>query len=122
MQVIGGRAHWLFGADDLPEWNDEDCDAVDVTDMMPAPVVGDLYVRGEFRPDLAKQQAVSADEKLATDKAQVLVTSPEAKALLSMTPDQIDAWIDAQVIDLPSARSALKIIAKIVSVTLRHEI
>ena len=39
-QIVHGKVHWLFTKAELPEWNDEMCPAVDVTDLTPCPEVG----------------------------------------------------------------------------------
>lgn len=43
-----------------------------------------------------------------------------AHAILNATPDQIDAWIDTNVIDLASNREALKLLAKIAILGVRR--
>ena len=45
-QVVDGICHWIFTKDDLPEWSDEQCPAVDVTGNIPN--IGDVYADGVF--------------------------------------------------------------------------
>jgi hypothetical protein len=45
-QIIDGKCHWIFTADDLPEWNEQDIDAVDVTGLVVN--VGDLFDGATF--------------------------------------------------------------------------
>lgn len=66
--------------------------------------------------DAAENSQQAQDD---ADKA-TLKSIPQAVQLAQMTPAQIDAWLAANVTDLPSARNALGILAKIVSVGLRN--
>lgn len=50
-QLLAGRVHWLFTIDELPEWNDAQCPAVDITDLNPRPTIGAYYAGGTFYPD-----------------------------------------------------------------------
>lgn len=49
--MLDGRVHWTFTAADLPQWNDTQHPAVDITDISPAPAVGWLHSKGAFFPD-----------------------------------------------------------------------
>lgn len=40
-QIVGGKCHWIFTAAELPEWNNDQVPAVDVTGNVPS--VGDLW-------------------------------------------------------------------------------
>lgn len=50
-QILGGEVHWIFTADDLPEWCDKSdrpphdhyIQAVDITGRQPAPAIGWTY-------------------------------------------------------------------------------
>ena len=44
------------------------------------------------------------------------------QALRTRTPAQVDAWIDANVVDLASARAVLKILARILALLARQNI
>lgn len=45
-QIVDGKCHWVFTWKELPEWNNEQVPAVDVTGNIPNE--GDLYVNGVF--------------------------------------------------------------------------
>lgn len=60
-------------------------------------------------------QASQAAKDLAATKADTVL-----QALGSKTPAQIDAYIDAQVTDLASARKVLKMLCKVVSILVRN--
>lgn len=42
-QILNSKVHWIFTSEELPEWNEEQCPAVDITDMTPQPQVGWSY-------------------------------------------------------------------------------
>ncbi|AXE35162.1 hypothetical protein [Chromobacterium phragmitis] len=47
--VLHGHVHWIFTAEELPEWNDADLCAIDITAMSPRPEAGWLVSEtGEF--------------------------------------------------------------------------
>lgn len=42
-QIVHGRVHWVFTVADLPEWNNDMCPAVDITDLPTRPEAGWTY-------------------------------------------------------------------------------
>lgn len=67
---------------------------------------------------LAQLQIPAKDSvDLAVVKADATLTT-----FVAMTPAQVDAWIVTNVVDLPSARNAIKILAKIVLVIARQSL
>ena len=57
-QIIAGRVHALFTLAELPEWNNDQVPAVDITDLAPRPTVGmHLLPDGRFMPDPCPQPA-----------------------------------------------------------------
>lgn len=49
--ILDARVRWIFTADDLPQWNDEQHPSVDITDVVPAPKVGWICSKGAFFPE-----------------------------------------------------------------------
>lgn len=47
-QILNGKCHWIFTAEDLPEWNDDHILVVDVTGDIPS--IGDVFLGGVFEP------------------------------------------------------------------------
>ena len=64
VQLVDGLAHWFFTAKELPEWNNEQAPAIDVTDLDPRPQLGDVYENGAF----AKPLEPSVDQKVEIDQ------------------------------------------------------
>lgn len=48
-QIQHGKVHWLFTKAELPEWNENMVQAVDITTLNPKPPIGWLYDGGLFR-------------------------------------------------------------------------
>lgn len=122
-QVVNGRCHKVFTAIDLPEWNENDITVVDVTGNVPNE--GDVHNGGSsFSPytpspeELAKQAQAAQD---AQDKADAKADA-QLKALLDMTPAQIDAWMASNVTTIAQARVVLARLAKAVAVIARREL
>jgi hypothetical protein len=47
-QIIWDKVHWIFTKNELPEWNNDMCPAIDITDMTPMPEIGWDYKDGVF--------------------------------------------------------------------------
>jgi hypothetical protein len=75
-------------------------------------------------PDPAppSQAEVDAEAELQTrtDIRASLLTDPAVVALMTWTPAQANAWIDANVVDLASARTALKLLARVLALIARE--
>jgi hypothetical protein len=123
-QIVNGRVHFTFTAAQLPEWNEAQIDARDITGINPAPAAG-WYVSGntwsadpitpEDIADKARRDQDAAD--LAATRADALIT-----ALVTRTPAQIDAYMDANVTSLATARDVLKLLAKCVAIVARAQL
>lgn len=70
-QIVRGKVHWIFTSNELPEWNSDHIQVVDVT--AGAPTVGQDYVDGTFTT-IAKSA-----EKLAEEKEAVLAQARELR-------------------------------------------
>lgn len=42
-QIVNSKVHWLFTQNELADWNNEICPAVDITESSPQPEIGWLY-------------------------------------------------------------------------------
>ena len=47
-QIINDKLHWVFTINELPEWNNDMCPAVEIQDLNPMPEVGWAYKDGVF--------------------------------------------------------------------------
>ena len=65
----------------------------------------------------ALNELAARDAVVATLKADAAI-----QALRTRTPAQVDAWIDANVVDLASARAVLKILARVLALLARERI
>lgn len=65
-QILHNKCHWIFTADDLPEWNNEQCHAVDVTGNVPA--VGDIWSGTSFAPPILTMSQTIASYEAALDR------------------------------------------------------
>lgn len=69
---------------------------------------------------VAAAQAQSAfSAQLAQDTADTKAVAA-VKALLMKTPAQVDAYLDANVVDLASARAVIKIVVKVLAIVARQ--
>ncbi len=48
--ITSGRVHWVFTANDLPEWNDDAILTLDITAVNPLPKTGDLFAGDPTKP------------------------------------------------------------------------
>lgn len=75
---------------------------------------------------LANAAAAEAAAKIKADALSADVDTLRAdgalKTLIRMTPAQIDAWCAANITDLASARNAIRLLARAVSVIARAQI
>ena len=47
-QILNNKLHWIFTKTELPEWNNDQCPAVEIQDLDPIPEVGYDYIDGIF--------------------------------------------------------------------------
>lgn len=59
-QVLDGKCHWIFTSVELPEWNENDIETVDITGKDVK--VGDIFIDGIFSTPVP---VVITDEELA---------------------------------------------------------
>lgn len=107
VQIVGGKCHWVFTADELPEWNDDDIQVVEVTGNVPAP--GDVYENGGFvapAPDPVQQRTIFTSLEFL-DR----FTSAEQLAVVAATMQSapVKLWYDrllaASYVDLSDPRT-----------------
>lgn len=72
-----------------------------------------MWSNGAWVIDPAQQAAATKAAQLATDQSTVLSDST-ITTFLALTPAQVDNWINNNVVDIPSTRTALRIVAKLV--------
>jgi len=75
-QIQRGKCHWLFSAEELPEWNNNQCPAIDVTGNVPE--VGDDWDGATFnKPVGPALSEVKADfiAKVDTDADAIYATA-----------------------------------------------
>lgn len=89
--------------------------------------IADAQLNPDFRPMTpAEETARAADEaarfaKYAAIKADIATLRGDnaLRALIRSTPAQIDAWCTANITDLASARNAIRLLARAVSILAR---
>jgi hypothetical protein len=68
-------------------------------------------------------EQATLDELAARDAVIATLKADSAiQALRTRTPAQVDSWIDANVVDLASARAVLKILARVLALLARERI
>lgn len=77
---------------------------------------GNAWVQNAGRAAQAQQPAKDAADLAAIKADNALIT------FANMTPAQVDAYLNANVTDLQSARAALKVLAKIVLLVARQSL
>ncbi len=91
-------------------------DAVETVETLPADVLALQTAQATAQAAAQAQQAADdADRGIVRADAQV-------RALVAMTPAQIDAWMTTNVTNLAQARTVLTRLAQIVAVLLRREL
>ncbi len=71
-QIVDNKVHWIFTSDELPEWNNEMCPAVDITDLNPRPEIGWGYDGSVFTPsDVAAQSQTMIQLRIAEIKIEL---------------------------------------------------
>ena len=115
-QIVRGTVHWQFTNNELPEWNNDMCPAVDITDLSPQPGIGWGYDGVSFSPPvvtfpgtdelckLIDDTADSARLTIAGDPLRVVEyqrAETEAKAFATdgytgTTPPSVASWAEAK--------------------------
>lgn len=77
--IQNAKVTWIFACEDLPEFNENDIEVVDITLLSPAPEVGYRYSAGEFSApaqaspdDLATLERNWRDRQLAATDGDVM--------------------------------------------------
>jgi hypothetical protein len=114
--VQRNRCHWKFTSAQLPEWNENQFEAVDVTGNEPN--VGDVWNGSVFSPYVPTPEEVAAAALAAADasakqaaKADALITF-----LIEKTPAEVVARVNSDITDLASAKQVIAKLAVAVSV------
>lgn len=96
----------------------------DVEHYQPALQAGDvLTIEPEIPPEVLAAQTAAATQQAADDADRGIVRADaQVRALMAMTPAQIDAWMQTNVTNLAQARTVLTRLAQIVAVLLRREL
>jgi hypothetical protein len=117
--VQHGRCHWKFTSAQLPEWNENHFEAVDVTGNEPD--VGDVYSGGVFSPYVPTPEEVAAADAAAKNKADKEAAQADAvvKFLAAKSPAEVYAKVQSDVTDLASAKVLIGKLAVAVSVLAR---
>jgi hypothetical protein len=122
INVQRNRAVWRFTSAQLPEWNENQFEAVDVTDNEPN--IGDVWDGNTFSPYVPTPEEVAA----AAAAADALANKQSAKAdafvnfLATKSPAEVSARVQADVTDLASAKGVLTKLAIAVSVLARDQL
>lgn len=116
-QIAHGKAHWIFTAADLPEWNNDMCPAVDITDLNPRPEIGWNYDGATFTAPAAPSaptveelcakidaEADAARLKIAGDplrvveyqRAEAEATAYAAAGYTGTVPRTVEDWAEAK--------------------------
>lgn len=113
-QIQHGKVHWIFTKAELPEWNNDMCPAVDITDLNPRPEIGWWYDGATFTAPAAPTveelcakidaEADAARLKIAGDSLRVAEyqrAEAEAKAFAAAgytgtVPRTVDDWAEAK--------------------------
>jgi hypothetical protein len=114
----------IFTAATLPEWNEARIDARDITGITPAPAAGWYTDGNTYSADPITPEDIAAKALRDQDAADLAATRADAliTALITRTPAQIDAYIEANVTSLASARDVLKLLAKCVAIVARAQL
>jgi hypothetical protein len=92
-QIVENKVHWVFDKSKLPEWNNDHCPAIDITDLDPRPQQGWDYDGVNFTapvPNVEYAWQILREERnyflSKTDWTQM----PDARN--SMTEERRNAW------------------------------
>jgi hypothetical protein len=99
-QILGGKLHWIFTVNDLPEWAEDGefaIQVIDVTDLDPAPQVGWLWNGSTFsEPPVPVPHVVSRFQAKAALLAAGYLPAVEAMMANPATPEIAKlAWAEA---------------------------
>lgn len=124
---------WMQREDHRGIWFAGDGSRITVRNLGPVPAIAvtqtpppafGVWNGSSWDVDTAAQAAAAAAEaelaRLETEKAQVKGDAP-IKALVNMTPEEIETWFATNVTDLSSARDAMIKMTKVLAVLARRE-
>ena len=120
--VQNGRCHWKFTSVELPEWNENNLFAVDVTGKEPN--IGDVYNGTTFFPYVPTPEETAAAAKAAEAQQNKQAAKADAVVafLATKSPAEVYAKVQTDVTDLASARVMLGKLAIAVSVLARDQL
>lgn len=105
-QIRDSKVHWIFTADDLPEWaegtGEFEIQTIDITDMQPMPAAGWNFVDGQLTPPPEEptpvpQEVTRFQAFAALHLAGFLATVEAMMADPATDPLTVLAWKNAQV-------------------------
>lgn len=113
-----GRVQQIFTAATLPEWNERDLDVRDITGITPPPAAGWYTDGATYSANPITPEDIADKARLDQDAADLAATRADAliTALITRTPAQIEAYIEANVTNLTGARDVLTLLAKCVAI------
>jgi hypothetical protein len=117
--VQRNRCHWKFTSVQLPEWNENQFESVDVTGNEPN--IGDVWdgkVFSPYIPTPAEVAASSAAVALKNDK-EAARADAVVKFIATKSPAEVYAKVQEDVTDLASAKVLIGKLAVAVSVLAR---
>lgn len=116
INVQRNRAVWRFTSAQLPEWNENQFEAVDVTGNEPN--IGDVWDGNAFSPYVPTPEEQAAADLAAANLAARQAARADALIafLIEKTPAEVAARINSDITDLASARQVIAKIAVAVSV------
>jgi hypothetical protein len=89
--VQGDRCHLLFSKEQLPEWNENDIIAVDVTDMNVS--IGDCYCDGVFSKPVKEEADLAFLSSSMRNKRDRLISVTDWTQLPDVPPTTAEKWL-----------------------------
>lgn len=96
-QIVDGRVRWIFTIDELPEWNDDQAPAIDITELDAPPAIEDRFVDGQFLPAKTDEE-LKAQAQAAVQSNLVAIDDKSIRALREYIAKLPDA--PAQVVEI----------------------
>lgn len=114
--VQSNRCHWKFTSAQLPEWNENQFEAVDVTGNEPN--VGDVWNGSVFSPYVPTPEEVAREALGVAYKAARQAAKADALItfLIEKTPAEVSARVLSDITDLASAKQVIAKLAVAISV------
>lgn len=118
-QIVNGRAHWIFSASELSEYNENHIQVVDVTGNVP--MVGEVWNGTAFVPYVAPPPSATelAEQALKAERL-ALKADTAIQAFIGMTPAQVIADV-ATIANLTDAKQAIRRLSLMVLILAKRE-